>query len=251
MAQAYWLQNGIPCAGSVADFLPLSMREQRVIALVGGGGKTTLAYALADSFCRLGRRVAVTTTTHMQRPEHCPVCTSLAACEQRWTQGEYAFWAEDCGGEKLTGLSEESFSSLAARAEIVLVEADGAKRLPCKAPAAHEPVIPPQADLVIAVLGLDALGQPVDDVCFRSDAVMRLLQCSLTHRLLPSDFATLLLSPQGLRKHVHQRQYGVILNKCDTPERFALGQEVLHLLHTQGHSLAALSCCLEQESFPW
>ena len=36
-------------------------------------------------------------------------------------------------------------------ADVVLVEADGAKRLPLKAPAEYEPVIPPCADAVAAV----------------------------------------------------------------------------------------------------
>ena len=37
--------------------------------------------------------------------------------------------------------------------DLVLVEADGSKRLPCKVPADHEPVLLPESDIVVAVLG--------------------------------------------------------------------------------------------------
>lgn len=41
------------------------------------------------------------------------------------------------------------------------IEADGAKRLPLKAPGEWEPVIPEFVDLVIGVVGMDALGEPI------------------------------------------------------------------------------------------
>jgi hypothetical protein len=49
----------------------------------------------------------------------------------------------------------------------VLVEADGSRRLPFKAPADHEPVLPDTAAVVLAVAGIDALGAPLseDFVC--------------------------------------------------------------------------------------
>ena len=38
----------------------------RIIAITGAGGKTSLLFALQRKFCREGKRVIVTTTTHMQ-----------------------------------------------------------------------------------------------------------------------------------------------------------------------------------------
>ncbi len=45
----------------------------------------------------------------------------------------------------------------------VLIEADGAARLPLKAPAAYEPVLPESATLVIAMCGLEAQWVPLDE----------------------------------------------------------------------------------------
>ena len=47
--------------------------------------------------------------------------------------------------------------------DILLVEADGARGLPLKAPYEHEPVIPPETSLVIPIASLSVLGQPLDD----------------------------------------------------------------------------------------
>ena len=47
------------------DKLGLDMDRHRVIALVGGGGKTTTMYALAREAREAGKTVIVTTTTHI------------------------------------------------------------------------------------------------------------------------------------------------------------------------------------------
>ena len=60
--------------------------------------------------------------------------------------------------------------------DFILVEADGAKRKPIKAPADYEPVIPSSTTLVIGVIGLDALGKAIDE-----ETIHRCeLFCSLT-----------------------------------------------------------------------
>jgi probable selenium-dependent hydroxylase accessory protein YqeC len=55
----------------------------------------------------------------------------------------------------------------------VLVEADGSAGRPLKAHAEHEPVVSPRADLVIAVIGADCLGEPMDDEHVHRSALLR------------------------------------------------------------------------------
>ena len=45
--------------------LRLDMDRHRAVTLVGGGGKTTTMYALAGEAREAGKRVIVTTTTHI------------------------------------------------------------------------------------------------------------------------------------------------------------------------------------------
>ena len=103
-------------------------------------------------------------------------------------------------GDKLSGAGTPE--ELRRAADVVLVEADGAKRLPLKAPAEYEPVIPPCADAVAAVAGMDAVGQAVGAVCHRPERVCALLGAGAEHVLTPEDVALLLANPQGGRKGV-------------------------------------------------
>lgn len=62
--------------------------------------------------------------------------------------------------EKFGCLSEEKLEELRGLSDVLLIEADGAKRLPLKVPEEWEPVIPELVDLLIGVVGMDALGEP-------------------------------------------------------------------------------------------
>ena len=59
----------------------------------------------------------------------------------------------------------------------VVVEADGSRRLPFKAPAEFEPVIPSSSTLVISTIGADSLDQVISDCCHRPNLVADLAEC--------------------------------------------------------------------------
>lgn len=63
----------------------------------------------------------------------------------------------------------EPLNELAQRFDYVLAEADGSKRLPLKAHAAWEPVIPAAAANVVWVVGASGLGKPVTEVVHRPE----------------------------------------------------------------------------------
>lgn len=206
----------------------------RVISLVGGGGKTTLLFHLAEYFQAKGLRTAVITTTKIYRPDR--VCKSPVQCEAAWASGEYAVCGQDAPGGKLTAPVPDLLEWLLEQSEILLVEADGARRMACKMPAEHEPVLLPQTDTVIGVMGLDVLGQPVGDVCFRPEKICEHLGCTMEHRLTPEDLTSILLSHSGTRKSVETRHYYIVLNKCDDPCRLAGGQAVAAHLENLGQT---------------
>ena len=118
--------------------LPFLGETGHVISLVGGGGKTTLLYALARHYSAQGQRVLVSTTTHIRRPDaNC--APDEAARDALWQAGTYAVAGVPAEGGKLT--MPPHLADWMAEADTVLLEADGAKHHPCKAPAAHEPVL--------------------------------------------------------------------------------------------------------------
>lgn len=52
----------------LSERLGLCPGRERIVSIVGAGGKTTLMYALAGEYARRGLRVGAGTTTHILRP---------------------------------------------------------------------------------------------------------------------------------------------------------------------------------------
>ena len=152
------------------------LRERRYVHLIGGGGKTTLMFAAARALAAEGRTVLTTTTTRILHPEPGESECVVLGTEPAWLAGRLrsefathrhvtAVAPDPAGGRKVGGLPIAVLDALvdARVADHVLVEADGAAGRPLKAHAGHEPVVSPRADLVIAVVGADCLGAPMDD----------------------------------------------------------------------------------------
>ena len=238
-AAAYWMQDGALRRAAPEAYFAALLEKGHVISLVGGGGKSSLQAYLARCYAKRGMKTAATTTTKIRRPDR--FCRTIIECRACWAAGEYAVCGEPYGENKLSAPDDATLAALLDEADAVVIEADGAHGLPCKAPAAHEPVILPQSDVVIAVLGLDALGQRVETVCHRPQQVCALLGCELQHRMTCDDAAALLLSLCGARKDVGSRAFYVVLNKCDDAQRLAQGMEILRILRAQGHTQTVIT----------
>ena len=191
-----------------------------MICLTGAGGKTALLYALAEKAASEGKNVIVSTTTHILQPESCYAGT-LQEVRSLWHSGSYAVVGTPCEEGKLKILSDKDLAFWDKEADLLLLEADGAKGFPLKVPAAHEPVIPPQCVMLIGVMGMDALGQSLKDACFRLEEAKALLGCSEDHVLTQEDLVRIALSPEGLAKGAQGREYCIVLNKCDLNRKAA------------------------------
>ncbi len=214
--------------------------KKHIVSLVGAGGKTTVMYQLAEHFANLGKKVLVTTTTHILLPAS-NFAQSVAEVEALWQAGSYAVVGNiEAGTGKLTELPTDVFEKYSSLADLVLIEADGAKGLPCKASAENEPVLLFESDTVIAVMGLDALHQPIKEVCFRLEKVMEVLGVLPEHCLMEEDAVKLLLSEQGAFKNVGQRNYFIVLNKCDDENRVNSALKIKSLLEKEGFELEKL-----------
>lgn len=216
---------------------PFLTEKGHIISLVGGGGKTTLLYAMAAQYARNARKgwkVLVTTTTHIQQPANSLFARNDAELAAQWDAGSYAVAGSPAENDKLTVLQEPQLSRWIAKADVVLIEADGAKHFPCKAPAAHEPVLLPQSDIVLAVAGLSALHRPLREVCFRPEQACEVLGAEPQMLLTPVMLARLLCSEQGGRKLVGSRQFYAVLNQADTPELRQYGRQIQSFLQENG-----------------
>lgn len=148
-----------------------------VTSVIGSGGKTTLLAALARE---LPGTVVLTTTTHILPFEGMPLVTSADADDVRAALARSRVVCVGAQGEKNGKLAAPSLGieQLAALADHVLVEADGAHRLPLKAHAPWEPVVPACSARTVLVLGASGLGRPVRDVVHRPDVFCKLADCA-------------------------------------------------------------------------
>jgi molybdenum cofactor cytidylyltransferase len=221
------------------------IRPKDVIVLVGGGGKTTLMFRLADELASSDRRVVTTMTTRIF------VGQMLRAPSRLVTEDEATLLADlpaaldahrhvIVAGEviveqdKVQGVSAALLDRMAAlpAVDAMIVEADGSRRLPFKAPAAHEPVIPASATVVVPLVGLDVLGQPLDaEHVHRPQLVAELTGAALGDPVTPAMLATVLAHPQGGAKNVPLAGRLIpFLNKAEDEATLTAAREIARLL---------------------
>jgi probable selenium-dependent hydroxylase accessory protein YqeC len=232
----------------------LKIGEREVVAVVGAGGKTTAVFRLCLEASAIGRRAVASGTARFSEPdglERLPAViekdedrlvnevarrlqstSALIAAAGRFSKDRYSPITFGAAGR----LAREPSLGLLA------LEADGARMRSFKAPAEHEPAIPTCATLVVAVVGADAFGQPLDEGhVHRPERVMELASAEHGATITPALVAAVLADRQGGRKHVPERaRFAVLINKV-TPERLKTSRECAHLLRQQGVDIIALA----------
>ncbi len=159
------------CAGLSPEDIPFVPRPKGspfVLCLAGAGGKTSYLKQLAWEGKAAGLGPAVITTTHIYRPSSSAALDcGPEAVEQMIQERKMAVAGHLEESGKISFMGWEWYEGLCARASLILAEADGSRRLPIKMPGPGEPVIPPNTSLILCILGLSALGKPLEEVCFR------------------------------------------------------------------------------------
>lgn len=215
----------------------LTLQNDRLVALCGAGGKTSLLYALGRAWAHTREKVVLTTTTHIQAemPSGCILWDSPdeEALLALWRAGAIPV-AGRFAGRKLQGPSEEMWAILRAHADRILVEADGAACHPVKYPAVWEPVIPQNTDRVLVLCGLSALDQPLRQVCHRADLAL--------DRGILNDGPLTEEGLAALLRHGYGRYDPLyVLNQADDDALFGRGERIAAMLKQDGYKSAILS----------
>lgn len=182
---------------ALLEALGLGDERIRVVSIVGAGGKTTCLRRLQSECKKLEIPAAAGTTTHLQyeRNESFLNRPDMDAAWEILEKTGTLWMGEPVSGWKCKSLPEDFYRELLADGICLLLEADGAKERPVKAPREGEPVLLPETGLVLCVYGLDAVGQEIKDVCCRVEQVCALLDKQETESLTASDLAKLAVSP--------------------------------------------------------
>ena len=107
-----------------------------VVAAAGAGGKTSTIRRLAQEYVRSGQQVIVMTTTRMMAEERPWFLLEPEEERMRELLAEYGqVWAgQPAPGGKMQGVPCEFLDKIWKMGLPVLIEADGARRLPLKVP---------------------------------------------------------------------------------------------------------------------
>lgn len=212
-----WVQNP-----SLIDIFGLKEETNTIISVVGAGGKTSTIEYLANEYNSSRKKVVVTTTTHMFEPEKWAWCKeeSLEMVDT-YLERENVLWLGlPCNNGKMKSPEISFLEQLKHKNIPMLIEADGAKRLPFKVPGEKEPVILEGSNLVIGVLGMDAIGKAMNEVCFRYEIASKCLNKLEDEPITREDYVKVISNDFGLKKGIKKdMKYIVFLNKVDDEEK--------------------------------
>lgn len=224
------------------------------IAFVGAGGKTTALFQLARE---LSSTVLVTATTHLgawqiSAADHHLIPKDLGYPNETPLQG-VVLVTDEFENDRTKPISADMLHWLRGKSHnenlSLLIEADGSRRKPLKAPAAHEPPIPDFVDAVIVVAGLSALGQPLDEKhIHRAEIFSQLSELPLNQNVTSDAIIRVLTHPQGGLKNIPAGARRVaLLNQADTPELQSIGGKMARELLRDFDSVVVGS--LRQKNF--
>jgi probable selenium-dependent hydroxylase accessory protein YqeC len=223
----------------------LGLETSRVISLCGSGGKTSLMAALVRELeLNNCERILTTTTTKMASDEAegpWRACQATDAADllvktDDDVRSVLAYRYLDNARGRLLGFPTHSIDDLArsGRFTRILVEADGSRRKPLKAPAGTEPIFPATTDAVVIVAGASGLGLPLDDHnAFRASQWSLLTDTDFAQPITAEALARIVVHPDGLARNAPAPARRILfINQADTPDRITAARRVLDCLAT-------------------
>lgn len=196
--------------------------ERGITSVIGSGGKSTLLARLA---AELPGTVVLTTTTHFLPFGGVPTATGADGDELRALLERHRVV---CVGRRAQSAAPKLAAGAMAPAELarladyVLVEADGSRRLPLKAHADWEPVIPAGSAQSVLVVGASGFGRPVAEAVHRPDVFCKLAGCVPADAATPERVAAV-IRVEGLASRV-------LVNQCEGEESLACARRLAALL---------------------
>lgn len=227
------------------------------MAFAGAGGKSSAIVRLAGELRGAGLSALVVPTTKMfvsEAEKIGGVATSGEISELREkvggaleTERAVVAGSELLSKERVGGVEPGWVGGLADLADVVLVEADGARRRPLKGDAEHEPLLPETATLVVAVGGVWALGEPLsEEYVHRPDIFSELTGIEAGHSITPEAFA-MALSRGALGEVSERVRKAILLTGVEPGQGMSRASVVARHLWRDGLSRVILTS-LPQES---
>lgn len=211
--------------------LALDLNKKDVISFVGGGGKTTSIKTLAKELKDCGLKVLITTTTMIFEPmenEGDNLFLQDIPIDFQPKNHSITILGDRLRNEKLIGCSIEKIDEISNSRlfDCILIEADGSKRKPIKAPDTHEPVIVNSTTITVGVMGIDAIGNKInEDIAHRPEKLKEILNVEENHIIDLYDMVNLALHPQGIFKSSKGKKI-LFINKINGNKNISIGKDI-------------------------
>lgn len=224
----------------------ISANINELISIVGGGGKTTTMFQLAKSLKALNKKVLVTTTTAIYVPK-ADEYDNLMILDENIVHSRYLDSTITVMGNrisqenKLLGVSKKYIDDLykSSLFDYIIVEADGSKGRPIKAPAGHEPVIPSCSTKTIGVIGMDALGKKInEEYVHRAEVFVDITEVHIGDYIREETIAKLIVAENGIFKEVPPTSKKfLLLNKVDNDVDMLSVNKIKELVAKHGYNI--------------
>jgi probable selenium-dependent hydroxylase accessory protein YqeC len=199
---------------SVTDYLSISTGS--VVAVVGCGGKTSLIELMADRLRE--KKVLISTTTKIFPPKMKDImlCETLRQCgDHEPRTGVQCMGILNRVSGKLEALPETLLAELQPRYDVVLLEADGSRGLPCKGWLANEPVVPPYCTHTVGLITMNALGkQAGKTTVHRLPEFFALTGIGEGRTITSAALEAMVCDPNGMFKNSAGQRY-VVVNQAE------------------------------------
>lgn len=222
----------------------LDIDGERIVALAGGGGKTSSLFLLGQELAEQGRRVVLATTAKMYKPLPGQIPIILESrpgligerVAQALRKHNQVLVAAGVENDKLTGLSCPLLMELSAldKADKIIVEADGSRGLPLKFAAQYEPVVCTPQAMVTPVLGINALGARLDECSFqRWDLACKYLGVEYGTKITPDLAVKAICHPQSYGRFIGINRVVPLINQVENHEQEDLAWETARIFMAQ------------------
>lgn len=223
----------------------LALNRRGVVSFSGAGGKTSLMFRLARELSKVEGPVLTTTTTKIWMPtlDQSPGVIFSVSSKELLSKARNIFkihrhfsaGAQISSNKKVLGFPPDFVDELwySGMFRWILVEADGAAGRSIKVPGPDEPVIPACSNIVIGVVGLDAIGKPLDNrSVFRPRLFSTITGLVMGEPLTESVVAAAILHKEGIMKGAPPHADRLLfLNKADQPGALESARRIsAHLL---------------------
>ena len=212
--------NNIVKEKSLINALDIDLNKDKVITVVGAGGKTSTIFELGNELSNLNKKTIITTTTHMKLDKDFLLIDedfNIENLKKILQKNNLIKIGKKESDYKVKSLDEDTLKRCIDISDFLLIEGDGSKRLPLKAPKDNEPVIIQETDLVIGLIGFDSLDKKIEETCHRPELVSKLLHKNIKENINIFDLVEIIKNKNGLKKNVNCK-YKVIIIKVDKLE---------------------------------